>query len=79
MTEHHITINGIAVSARYTDRAVREIFLPMLEKWTEMQKEKGKRILVMLAAPPGAGAAASHGAPGLHFRTIALQGSGMVE
>ena len=55
MTEHHITINGIAVSARYTDRAVREIFLPMLEKWTEMQKEKGKRILVMLAAPPGAG------------------------
>ena len=55
MTEHNITINGIAVSARYTDRAVREIFLPMLEKWTEMQKDKGKRILVMLAAPPGAG------------------------
>ena len=55
MTEHRVTINGIKVDACYSDRAVREIFLPLLRKLTKLQKDKGKRILVMLAAPPGAG------------------------
>ncbi len=55
MIEHRVTINGIEVTARYNDRAVNEIFLPLLKKLTDMQKEKGKRVLVMLAAPPGAG------------------------
>ena len=55
MVEHRVSINGIDVNARYSDRAVREIFLPLLRRWTEMQKKKGKRLLVMLAAPPGAG------------------------
>ena len=55
MVEHRVSINGLDVNARYSDRAVREVFLPLLRRWTEMQKEKGKRLLVMLAAPPGAG------------------------
>ena len=55
MTEHKVLINGIEVAARYTDRAVREIFLPLLQRWTKMQAQKGSRLLVMLAAPPGAG------------------------
>ena len=55
MVEHRVSINGIDVNARYSYRAVREIFLPLLRRWTEMQKEKGKRLLVMFAAPPGAG------------------------
>ena len=55
MPEHHVTINGIAVRAGYSDRAVHEIFLPLLKRLTEIRKEKGRRILVMLAAPPGAG------------------------
>ncbi len=55
MVEHRVSINGIDVNAHYSDRAVREIFLPLLRRWTEMQKEKGKRLLVILAAPPGAG------------------------
>ncbi len=55
MTEHHILINGIKVAARYSDRAVDGIFLPLLEKLTGMQRAAGRRILVLLAAPPGAG------------------------
>ena len=53
--EYNVSVNGIEVSARYSDRAVRELFLPLLERLTAMQKQKGRRILAMLAAPPGAG------------------------
>ena len=55
MIEHRVTMNGIEVAAQYSDRAVNEIFLPLLNKLTDMQRAKGKRLLVMLAAPPGAG------------------------
>ena len=55
MTEHHILINGIEVAARYSDRAVDGIFVPLLEKLTGMPRAAGRRILVLLAAPPGAG------------------------
>ena len=55
MTEHHILINGIEVAARYSDRAVNGIFVPLLERLTGMQRAAGRRILVLLAAPPGAG------------------------
>ena len=56
MTEHRVMINGIAVSARYSERAVKEIFLPLLNRLTALQRQRGRRILVMLAAPPGCGA-----------------------
>ena len=55
IVEHRVTINGIEVDARYSDRAVNGIFVPLLRKWTALQQAKGGRILVMLAAPPGAG------------------------
>ena len=55
MVEHRVTINGIEVVARYSERAVNGIFVPLLRKWTALQQAKGGRILVMLAAPPGAG------------------------
>ncbi len=55
MIEHDITINGLEVHATYSDRAVNEIFLPLLRHLTDMHQRKGKRILAMLAAPPGAG------------------------
>ena len=55
MTEYNVEINGICVQARYSDRAIHDIFLPLLRKLTVMQKEAGRRILVMLAAPPGSG------------------------
>lgn len=55
MIQYHTTINGIEVHARYTEESVREIFLPLLRRLAAMQKEKNRRVLVMLAAPPGAG------------------------
>lgn len=55
MIDHHVNINGIDVNAQYAEQAVHEIFLPLLQKIAELQKEKGGRLLVMLAAPPGAG------------------------
>ena len=55
MIDYPVTINGISVTASYSEQAVDEIFLPLLRKLTGIQKKKGRRILVMLAAPPGAG------------------------
>lgn len=55
MRQYSFQINGLEVNAEYSERAVREIFLPLLKDLTQMQREKGRRILVMLAAPPGAG------------------------
>ena len=55
MIEYSANINGIQVHAQYRERAVHEIFLPLLKRLTEMQAEKSGRLLVMLAAPPGAG------------------------
>ena len=48
-------INGMDVTARYTEESVQTIFLPLLRELTELQKELGRRILVLLAAPPAAG------------------------
>lgn len=55
MIEHKVMINGIEVTACYSEAAVNNIFVPFLEKITSLQKEAGRRVLVMLAAPPGAG------------------------
>ncbi len=53
--EFRCTINGLAVEAAYSERSVEGIFRPLLRTLSAMQKEKSRRILVMLAAPPGAG------------------------
>ncbi len=55
MMEFRANINGIDVKATYSRRAIDGIFLPLLQRITAMQREKGRRLLVMLAAPPGAG------------------------
>ena len=53
--EYSANINGINVSAYYSDENVREVFIPLLEHLEKLHAEKQRRILVMLAAPPGAG------------------------
>ncbi len=55
MIEHFVRINGIEVTASYSEQTVDTIFLPFLEKLELLRKAKGKRVLAMLAAPPGAG------------------------
>ncbi|SFB73562.1 nucleoside/nucleotide kinase family protein [Butyrivibrio sp. YAB3001] len=53
--EHNVNINGIEVNAYYSEDTINNIFLPLLSKITALQKEKDRRILALLAAPPGAG------------------------
>lgn len=55
MIDYKININGLDVDAHYTEENVNTIFIPLLKHLTQLQKEKNRRILVMLAAPPGAG------------------------
>jgi pantothenate kinase len=55
LREYNVNINGIDVNAKYSEATINSVFMPLLERLTAMQKEKGGRILVMLAAPPGAG------------------------
>lgn len=47
--------SGITETSEFDDAVVEGIFRPLLQKMSKMQKEKGKRLLVFLAAPPGAG------------------------
>lgn len=53
--DYSVNMNGIDVDAHYSEQAISEIFLPLLEQLTQMQREKNRRILAFLAAPPGAG------------------------
>ena len=53
--EYSVRINGLMVDAVYRDEDVRDIFLPLLRRLESLKREKGRRILVMMAAPPGAG------------------------
>lgn len=55
MIEHNVTINGIVVNAEYSEQSVDGIFIPLLKQLTKLQRQKGRRILAMLAAPPGTG------------------------
>ena len=48
-------INGLPVEAVFDTQTVEEILRPLLLHWQEMQCQKGERVIVFLAAPPGTG------------------------
>ena len=50
-----LVINGFTISADYEQEDVETIFLPLLRKLSEFQKEKKTAALVFLAAPPAVG------------------------
>lgn len=50
-----VDINGLTVEATYSEESINYIFIPLLHKLTLLQEVKEKRILIFLAAPPGAG------------------------
>lgn len=52
---YKVNINGIDVDATYSEENIKEIFEPLLFHLADLQRAKKRRILVMLAAPPGAG------------------------
>lgn len=53
--EAKLTVNGFEFVARYGEKDVERVLLPLLWRWTKLQAERGGRLVVMLAAPPGAG------------------------
>jgi len=53
--EYKVNINGIDVDAAYSEEAIKEIVKPLLKHMADLHDSEKRRILVMLAAPPGAG------------------------
>ncbi|MBQ9301528.1 nucleoside/nucleotide kinase family protein [Butyrivibrio sp.] len=53
--EYNVNINGIDVEATYSKEAIEGIVRPLLERMGKKHDSEKRRILVMLAAPPGAG------------------------
>lgn len=53
--KYQFTVNGFKMEVSYHKRTVQEIFLPLLRRMTHLQKERGERLLVFMAAPPAAG------------------------
>ena len=53
--EYSVNINGLEIKAYYSEKSINEILIPLLKDLSDLYKEKGSRVLVMLAAPPGAG------------------------
>lgn len=51
----NLLINGFMVEATVEDRAVEDIFLPMLRRWQLQAQQKDGRLIVFLAAPPATG------------------------
>lgn len=55
MKKYPLTVNDLVIEAEFDEKNVATIFYPLLKKWSELQKAKGQRIFVFLAAPPGCG------------------------
>jgi pantothenate kinase len=53
--DYNININGIDVDARFSSENIDNIFRPLLVRLSDLRRQKKSRLLVMLAAPPGAG------------------------
>ena len=50
-----LMINGRSHKVRYHEDTINYLFLPFLRRISKMQQRAGRRIIVYLAAPPGAG------------------------
>lgn len=48
-------VNGLEITAEFAVEDRERVFLPLLCRLTALQREKGRRIAVFLAAPPAAG------------------------
>lgn len=55
MIRYDIKINGIMVHAAYSEESIETIFAPLIRTLRELHEARGRRILVMMAAPPAAG------------------------
>lgn len=48
-------VNSFEINAEYYQKDIKNIFIPLLRQLTNMKKNKNRRIIVYLAAPPGSG------------------------
>ena len=53
--QFHFQVNGLDIQAEFDSRDRERVFLPLLRRLTDLQREKNRRIVVFLAAPPAAG------------------------
>ena len=51
----NLNINGINVDAKYDEKCLNNVLLPLINQLDLMQKERNSRIIVYLAAAPGCG------------------------
>lgn len=75
--------SGIVEEVSFRRETVEGVFVPLLQHLAELRQERGRRILVMLAAPPGAGKTtmasvlgilAKEVLPEMHFSVIGMDG-----
>ena len=50
-----LNVNGFDVNAHYLKEDTKKLFIPLVKALSDMQKAKKDRLIVYLAAPPGAG------------------------
>ena len=55
MNKIPLSINGLKVEASFYQDNIDDIFIPLLTKLAEIQKRKKERIIIFIAAAPGAG------------------------
>lgn len=55
MQKYVFDVNGFEIEAEYDVGNVEQIFIPLLKKLSDLQREKQRRIFVFLVAPPGCG------------------------
>lgn len=55
MIQRSFQVNGLEINAQFAMQDVDNIYLPLLRRLSRMQRESGKRLIVLLAAPPAAG------------------------
>lgn len=48
-------VNSLRINADYYIEDIDNIFLPLIERLKKIHEEKGKRVIVYMAAPPGVG------------------------
>lgn len=52
---YQFKVNDLEIEVDYPQEDIEEVYLPLLEKLTNLQKAKNRRLIVFLAAPPGCG------------------------
>ncbi len=52
---YDLVVNGLVQKVRFREETINELFLPFLYRMARLQRQKGRRLIVFLAAPPATG------------------------